>query len=107
MLLLWIFLVTVVAMLLSFGLALWTAMRWGREWQELKACGIEVTGRVIEKRQVRSTRHRSTHIRYEYVDQFGKTRRSRRNLVTEEAWAAHEEGGPIQVIYSEKNPQRL
>jgi hypothetical protein len=80
------------------------ARRWGEEAIELQWHGVEVTGTILEKRSYRSRRQQSTHIRYEYVDQFGKRHRSRPNLVTPEAWEAHEEGGPIQVIYSARRP---
>jgi hypothetical protein len=78
------------------------AARWGEEAIELKQYGVEVTGVVTERR---SERRRGSHIRYEYVDQFGVRHRSRRNLVTPEAWDAHAEGGPIAVVYSQRNPR--
>src|SRR5687768_11330149 len=105
MLLLWIFLGFVLVMALAFGGALWTAVRWSREWQEWKEVGVEATGTVIEKRQGRSSLKRRTHLRYEYLDQFGQRHRSGRSLVTPEAWGAPEEGDPIQVIYSQKRPR--
>jgi hypothetical protein len=105
---LWTFLAVllfaVLACLAIFIGLLRVARRWGEEAIELQRHGIEVTGTVIEKRSYRSRRQQSTHIRYEYVDQFGKRHRSRRNLVTPEAWNAHHEGGSIQVIYSVRRP---
>ncbi len=103
-LILWILLVVVLATGIGTAIALRTAIGWSREWQELKNAGVEVTGTVIEKRRIQSTRQRSTHIRYEYVDMYGKRHRSGRNLVSPEAWEAHTEGGPIQVVYSQRRP---
>ena len=104
MTLLWIFLAVVLLLALALGGTLLVAIRWGRDWQELKAHGVETSGTVLEKRSVRSSRQQSTHIRYEYVDMFGNRHQSRRHLVTPEAWDAHVEGGPIAVIYSQRRP---
>src|SRR5688572_3026253 len=104
MTILWIFLGFVLLFGIAAALTLRVAVRWGQEGLELRQYGIEVTGIVVEKRQTRSSRNRSTWIRYEYVDQFGKTHRSRRNIVTPDAWDAHGEGGPIAVIYSQRRP---
>ena len=104
MLLLWIFLAVVLAMALAFVAALRMAVRWGREWQELKDSGRETTGTVTEKRQTQRRGAISTHIRYEYEDMLGVRHRSRRTLVTPDVWATHTEGGAIQVIYSQKHP---
>ena len=86
-------------------LTLRVAVGWSKELIELQQYGREVTGRVVEKRQTRRRGNTSTWIRYEYADQFGMTRRSRRNLVTPAAWDAHAEGGPIAVVYSERRPK--
>jgi hypothetical protein len=80
------------------------AASWGRDAIELRQHGVEVTGTVVEKRSYNTRRSASTHIRYEYTDQFGKRHRSRRNLVTREAWERHAEGGPIAVVYSQRRP---
>jgi len=86
-------------------LTLRVAVGWSRELIELQQYGREVTGRVVEKRQTRRRGNTSAWIRYDYIDQFGKTRRSRRNIVTPDAWDAHTEGGPIAVVYSERRPK--
>lgn len=95
----------IVAMAISGFIAWRVAVGWSRELLELQQYGIEATGRVTEKRQQRRRGVTSTWIRYEYQDQFGKTHRSRRNLVTPEAWGAHSEGGPIAIIYSQRRPK--
>lgn len=89
---------------IGMALALRTAVGWSKELLELKQYGVETTGRVVEKRQTRSRGNTSTWLRYEYQDQFGKTHRSRRNLVTPAAWEAHSEGGPIAIVYSQRSP---
>lgn len=103
-LILWIALPFVLLTGVGMALALRTAIGWSHEAIELQNYGVDATGRVIEKRRTTSNRNKSTWIRYEYVDQFGKTHRSRRNIVTPEAWAAHEEGGPIPIVYSQRKP---
>ena len=78
------------------------AAKWGAEGLELQQYGVETIGRVTERRR---HNRRGSHIRYEYVDQFGARHRSRRNLVTPEAWDAHDEGGPVAIVYSQRNPR--
>ncbi|HVL66929.1 MAG TPA: DUF3592 domain-containing protein [Vicinamibacterales bacterium] len=102
---LWILLVFLLLFAAAIALTLRVAVKWGHEALELKHYGVEAAGRVIEKRQTRQRGNTSTWIRYEYVDQFGRTHRSRRNLVTPDAWDAHTEGGPIAVIYSQRHPK--
>ena len=93
--------IALVSAAIFYGL-LRVAARWGEEAIELKQYGVEVTGVVTERR---SDRRRGSHIRYEYVDQLGIRHRSRRTLVTPDAWDAHTEGGPIAVVYSQRNPR--
>ena len=94
----------VLVMGIAMAVTLRTAIGWSKELGELTQYGVETTGRVIEKRQTRSRGNTSTWLRYEYEDQFGKTHRSRRNIVTPAAWEAHSEGGPIAIIYSQRHP---
>ena len=98
-------LIFVIVMGISAAVALRVAQGWGKELIELQQYGRDATGRVVERRETRSRGNTSTWIRYEYVDHFGTTRRSRRNLVTPEAWDAHTEGGPIAIVYSQRRPQ--
>jgi hypothetical protein len=89
---------------ISAALTLRVAVGWSTELIELRKYGREVTGRVVEKRHTRRRGNTSAWIRYEYVDQFGKARRSRRTIVTPDAWEAHSEGEAIAVVYSERRP---
>ncbi len=95
----------VVVMAIAFALTLRVAVNWGKEAFELQQFGVESKGRVTEKRQARRRGVTSTWIRYEYMDQFGQRHRSRRSLVTPEAWDAHEQGGPIAIVYSQRRPK--
>lgn len=104
MTLLWILLAVLLLCLIVFAGLLRVAMRWGHEAAELQQYGVEVSGVVVEKRSIQRRGARSTHIRYEYVDQFGKRRRGGRMLVTPEAWDALQEGGPVPVVYSQRRP---
>ena len=106
---LWLFLIglliVVVAMAVALAITFRVAVNWGTEVVELQKYGKESTGRVTEKRQTRRRGATSTWIRYDYVDQFGKSHRSRRNVVTPDAWDAHREGGPISIVYSQRRPK--
>lgn len=96
----------VVVMAIAAALALRTAMTWSRELVELERSGVRVRGRVIEKRREHRVRSgTSAWIRYTYVDRSGRTHRSRRNLVTPEAWERLSEGGAIDIVYSSRRPR--
>ena len=99
------FLVFAVVMAVAFALTLRVAANWGTELIELQQYGVDATGRVTEKRQVRRRGATSTWIRYEYVDEAGQPHRSRRTLVTPAAWDSHDEGGPIAIAYSQRRPK--
>ena len=81
------------------------AVKWTHEALELEQYGVAATGRVTEKRRRRQRHAWSTWIRYEYIDAMGQTHRSRRYLVTPEAWESHVEGGPIDIVYSQRRPR--
>ena len=95
----------VVAMAIAYVLTMRVAVNWGKESLELQVHGVQATGRVTEKRQTRRRGVTSTWIRYEYTDATGTAHRSRRNLVTPTAWDTHEEGGPIAIVYSRRQPK--
>ena len=104
MTLFWFFLATVLFFALVFARLLATAVRWGREFKELEASGIETMGVVTRKVQFRNRGGRSRYIRYEYRDQYGQTH-SRKTMAIGDAWETHHEGGPIAIIYSQRNPR--
>ena len=98
-------LILIVVMAIAVALTLRVAVNWGKDAVELQQHGVETRGRVTEKRQTRRRGVTSTWIRYDYADETGKTHRSGRNLVTPEAWTTHEEGGPIAIVYSRRQPK--
>ena len=79
------------------------AVRWGRELIELQQYGVATTGVVVDRKSYRQRGAESRYIRYEYTDPFGRKHR-RKVLVTPDAWESHQQGGPIDVLYSQRNP---
>ncbi|HEX6975253.1 MAG TPA: hypothetical protein VF147_12695, partial [Vicinamibacterales bacterium] len=95
--------------LLAGGFIFWrlvtTAARWGREFIELGEHGVVTTGKVLRKvRESRRHGGENRYLRYEYVDQFGTTHVRKKMMVTNEAWESLEEGGPIAIVYSQRDP---
>lgn len=88
----------------AFLATLRVAVRWGREFMELQQYGVATTGIVVDKKSESRRGARSSYIRYEYTDPFGRKHR-RKVLVTPDAWESHQEGGPIEVIYSQRTPK--
>lgn len=70
--------------------------------------GVEVTGRVVAKleQRRRKRRHGSPvrRIHYAYQDAAGQTHEYR-SRVTDAFWQAQTEGGPIAIVYSQRQPQ--
>ncbi|HEX7086844.1 MAG TPA: DUF3592 domain-containing protein [Vicinamibacterales bacterium] len=85
-----LFLVAIVVVLLRRGL----------QWKLLLQDGVETTGTVVKKQIFRNLDYR---IRYQYVDQTGRTH-SHRSAVTDEVYHGCEEGGPFPVVYSRSKP---
>ena len=104
MTLFWFFLASILFFALVFARLLHTAVRWGREFKELEASGVDTMGVVTRKVQFSSRGNRSRYIRYEYRDQFGQTH-TRKTVAIGDAWETHQEGGPIAIIYSQRNPR--
>ena len=101
---LWILLAAV--LFIGFVLAgvLAKAVQWGREFKELQEAGVETTGVVTRKVRYRRRGTETRYIRYEYRDQFGRPH-SRKTLVIGDEWETHHEGGPIRIVYSQRNPR--
>lgn len=104
MTLFWFFLATVVFFALVFARLLATAVRWGREFKELETSGVETTGVVTRKVEFATRGGRSRYIRYEFRDQFGRSH-SRKTMAAGDAWETHHEGGPIAIVYSQRDPR--
>lgn len=77
----------------------------GREMRQLTVDGVEAIGMVKAKRIHRSTkgRRKSHRIRYAYLDAVGRAHENQ-SLVTYEFWSRHEEGGPIDIVFSRSQP---
>lgn len=81
------------------------AIRRGLQMRELCMSGITVTGQIFSKRAVRggSGSVRQRKLAYRYSDNSG-TMHEYTSAVSMEEYDRHEEGGPIEVVYSSKNP---
>jgi hypothetical protein len=102
--LIWVALAGIGIGVVVFAGLLRTAVRWGNEMIELKQFGVETTGTVLKKRSHASKTGHSRSLQYEYRDQFGEPH-TRTVLVTSEAWESLQEGGAIEVIYSQRRPK--
>jgi len=80
-------------------------VRRGRQMRQLTLDGVEAIGMVKAKLIHRAPKgSRVTHrLHYAYLDAKG-TAHENRSLVTREFWSSHEEGGRIDVVYSQSQP---
>ncbi|MDZ4404138.1 DUF3592 domain-containing protein [Prosthecobacter sp.] len=90
---------------LIVGAMIFIFVRRGLQMRELCEHGVETTGQIVEKRVVKAGKSTSKQwkIVYRYTDSAGATH-SHTSVVSIEAYQNHEEGGPIQVVYSAKRP---
>lgn len=84
-------------------------VRRGLQMRQLALDGVETTGQVVAKlRHVhvrrKGSQRPSLRIHYAYRDAAG-AEHEHRSLVTDSFWNAHEEGGPIAIVYSQSQPQ--
>ncbi|HCN27355.1 MAG TPA: hypothetical protein DIT64_00895 [Verrucomicrobiales bacterium] len=77
----------------------------GLQFRELCEHGIETTGQVTGKRSVKagSSTSRRQKLVYRYTDSTGAAH-EHTSVVTWDTYGRHDEGGPIEVVYSSKNP---
>jgi hypothetical protein len=80
------------------------AIRWGNELVELQQFGVETTGTVLRKISYHAKSGPSRFVQYEYRDQFGVPH-TRRVVASEDVWEKLQEGGAIEVIYSQRRPK--
>lgn len=97
------FLLGIVVMAAVFARLLTTAVRWSRELKELEQHGRETTGTVVRKVSYSTRGGRSRYIRYAYRDHFG-AEHTRKTMAIGDAWERYQEGGPIEVVYSQRTP---
>ncbi len=102
--LIWIALAAIVIGALVFVGLIRTAVRWGTELVELRNFGVETTGTVVKKISYATKTGHSRSLKYAYDDQFG-ARHTRKVLVTSDAWDTLQEGGPIEILYSQRRPK--
>jgi hypothetical protein len=100
----WLALVPIVAGALLFIGAIRVAIRWGNEFAELQQFGVETTGTVLKKSAFNAKPGPARFLRYEYRDQFGVPH-SRKVPVTQAVWETLQEGGPIEIVYSQRRPK--
>lgn len=84
-------------------------VRRGLQMRQLALDGVDTTGQVVAKlRHIHARRkgsqRPSLRIHYAYRDAAG-AEHEHRSLVTDSFWNAHEEGGPIAIVYSQSQPQ--
>ena len=99
-------LVFALGILAFVGLAVVLLVQRGTQFKLLLEDGVNATGRVVDKpkfgRVNSSKKYR--HLRYRYQDAFGNEH-VHRAQVTSSVFDAHEEGGPIEIVYSRSKPQ--
>jgi hypothetical protein len=79
-------------------------VRRGLQMKVLANDGVETTGTVVRKLSFGgASRTSARRVRYEYVDQFGRTH-SHRSTVPDDVYRSCEEGGPFPVVYSQSRP---
>jgi hypothetical protein len=100
----WVVFGLIVFGVFAFTFGIRTVIRWGNELVELQQFGVPTTGTVLHKGSSDSQRTHRHFVQYEYRDQFGVPH-SRKVPITAAAWDALQEGGPIDVVYSERRPK--
>lgn len=75
----------------------------GFQLRRLVADGVDATGTVVGKVTFNSSGPRSRYLRYRYQAADGRTC-THRSLVSRELMNAHQEGGPIEIVYSASRP---
>lgn len=92
-----------VPLLFIVGMIVLVARR-GLQMKLLVKDGVETTGTVVQKLTFRRKTGTGVHrIRYQYVDQVGRTQ-CHRSTVPEDVFRSCEEGGPFPVVYSQSKP---
>lgn len=90
---------------LIVGGIIYLAARRGLQMRELCDHGIEATGQIFSKRSVKSGKSTSRRwkLAYRYTDSSGATH-EHTSVVSIEQYQKHDEGGPIEIVYSSKRP---
>ena len=90
---------------LIFGFMIFQFVRRGFQMRELCEHGTEATGIIFSKRSITGNKSYSRRwkLGYRYPDSTGATH-DHTSLVMIDFYQQHEEGGPISIVYSTKNP---
>jgi len=93
------------APVIIFGLMISMYVRRGLQMRELCEHGKEATGKIFSKRSITGNKSRTRRwkLGYSYTDSAGVAH-EHTSLVMIDFYQQHEEGGPISIIYSTKNP---
>ena len=89
------------------GYGLFAVVRRGFQMRQLVLDGVETRGVVTAKLEYaggRGSRRSQRRIAYSYCDAAGVEHRHV-SMVTSDFWNGHNEGGPIDLIYSRSQPQ--
>ncbi len=91
--------------LLIVGIAIFSIVKRGLDLKKLAAEGTPATGKIVAKeyRKVGKGR-RSPILIYEFQDAFGTAHRHTIHVPTS-VYEAHQDGGPISVVYLPDHPQ--
>jgi hypothetical protein len=94
-----------VPVLIVSGL-IYLAVRRGLQMRELCDHGIDATGQIFSKRSISGAKSSSRRwkLGYRYTDSSGATH-EHTSVVSIEQYQKHDEGGPIEVVYSSKRPE--
>ncbi len=90
---------------LIVGGIIFMAVRRGLQMRELCDHGIAVTGQIFSKRSISGAKSSSRRwkLAYRYTDSSGATH-EHTSVVSIEQYQKHDEGGPIEIVFSSKNP---
>ena len=91
---------------LIVGGIIFMAVRRGLQMRELCDLGVATTAQIFSKRTVRGgsgSSVRQWKLAYRYTDSFGVAH-EHTSIVPIEQYDRHDEGGPIEVVYSSKRP---
>lgn len=98
-------LVVFLLLVLVVGAMIVLLVKRGLQFRELCEHGVETTGQVISKRSVKPgpSTSRRQKLTYCYTDSVG-TSHEHTSVVTWDVFNRHDDGGPIEIVYSAKSP---
>lgn len=100
-------LIALVAVIAIPAAIIYFIVRRGFQMRDLCNEGVKTTGSVTNKRYVRvqsGDRRKVEKLSYQYTDSAGQTH-SHTSVVSQAVYDQYEDGQPIQIVYSSKNPQ--